>query len=153
MRRPHWALHSVRSFDLGRIECPEQSVALHLQILNPAAYNLLTLSLRPTHFVADWLSSETNLSRALFLPALVRSSSPCSVWNAHAAGERFHMFPAMGSTPAKVIRRADAYNHTVTESPVGVQSKGTEIGTRTGSHSQATIPSNVLLQQSGGYNI
>ena len=57
-----------------------------------------------------------------FPQTLARSPSSCSVWDAHTLGERLQALPVMGASPAKVIRRTDANNHTDTESPVGAQS-------------------------------
>ena len=50
-----------------------------------------------------------------FPQALARSTSSCSDWNAHSFGERLQLLPAMNSTPAKLIRQADAI-HTGTRS-------------------------------------
>ena len=124
MHQPHQALHSVRSFGLGQIVRLDQSAASRLQISNlrcvqslstvPATYTLnYRLVLLRNQFVAGTIPK-----------ALARSPSSYSVWDAHSSGERLQILPPMGLTLAEVIRRADAYNHTVANIP----SQGAFIG-------------------------
>ena len=59
----------VRSIDLERIDHPNQSATLRLQILNPGCVQSPRLSLRPTHYDAGWFSSESSLLWASLLDA------------------------------------------------------------------------------------